>query len=101
MPVDYQTKYITFNNQGTPAPPTPFTEDLTVSSFVSGWMPLGPLSTSKNLFDFILMTPPNSLAQKLADDEGGDHAYFNTQALILSAPAGAKLLRGNLQVEYR
>ena len=97
-PAGYETKYISFNNQGTPAPPTPFTENLTQSSFILGWDPLG---AGTNFFEFVLMTPPNSLGQNLNDDEGTSHAYFNTQALILSAPNGTKLLRGNLQVEYR
>lgn len=100
LPVDYRTKYISYNNQGNPNPPTPFTENLTTSSFVDGWMPLGLLSPFQQ-FDFILMTPPNSIGLKLDDDEGIEHAYFNTQALIFNAPAGTQLLRGNLQVEYR
>jgi hypothetical protein len=100
LPVDYRTKYISYNNQGNPNPPTPFTENLTSSSFVGQWTPLGSLSPFQE-FEFILMTPPNSLGLKLDDDEGSEHAYFNTQALIFNAPAGTQLLRGNLQVEYR
>jgi hypothetical protein len=99
LPVDYRTKYISDHNPGNPTPPTPFTENLTTSSFVTLWMPLGALSPSQ--FEFILMTPPNSLGLKLDDDEGSEHAYFNTQALIFDTPAGAQILRGNLQVEYR
>ena len=101
MPFDYQTKYISFNNTGNPTPPTPFTENLTTSSFVQVWQPLAQLSSATNTFDFVLMTPPNSLGQKLKDNEGTTYTYFNTQALTLSAPGGAKLLRSNLQVEYR
>ena len=97
-PAGYETKYISFNNQGTPAPPTPFTENLTQPSFVLNWDPLG---AGTNFFHFVLMTRPNSLGQKLSDNEGTSHAYFNTQALVLSSPNGTKLLRGNLQVEYR
>ena len=93
LPVDYNVKYISFNNA---APtPTPWVRTLTAPDFVSNYHPLGTSATQP--FSFVLPQPQT-------DDECASgtciHAYFNTQPVVLDDSLAAKL-RGNMQAEYR
>ena len=85
LPIGYQTKWIRFANAGTPTP----WEDV-LGGLSAAYSPFG-LTQSHRWWSF-----------SVVDDEGIEHEYFNTQAVLYSDDTKTTdLLRSNLQVEYR
>ncbi len=93
LPADYDTKYIRFTNIG--GVPTPWPQALTSGDFVQQYQPLAQ-ATVPQRFDFVLFSEPDNECVP----GPCEHWYFNTQ-VVIKDDLGNKLLRSNLQPEYR